>query len=712
MLKLAFLWHMHQPYYRDPTTGQMMLPWVRLHCLKDYYDLPARVGRFDRLKMTFNLVPSLVEQIDLYVAGKSSDRLLDLTSKPVSEMDRSEKIEVFKNFFTANPKTMIEPYPGYRRLYKKYLDCGMNGELAVRTSSTQEIRDLIVWGNLTWVDPLLRSREPFRRLFDLGGKFTEEDKSELVAAQIQIMSETIPTYKSLMDDGKIEVSFTPYFHPILPLLCDTESAREALPGITLPANRFFYPEDAARQVELAVEMYREKFGRELKGMWPSEGSISESSAAVLARQGIRWMASDEQVLFGSVAKSGHSLENVSPHAVYEYRSEAGPIKILFRDHALSDKIGFVYSRWNEDKAVADFMDNLHRLDDLLRQRGDNSVVPVILDGENCWEYYRNDGDRFLNLLFERLSVDDRIETVTMNQATESCQALPLKNILAGSWINHNFRIWIGHAEDNRAWDLLWAARHALTKFKKEHPNYDQDKIADAEKAVLIAEGSDWNWWYGDEHRGSQNEVFDHIYRAHLAAVYTSLGLEVPRDLLVPITSELPETFITEPDGIVTPTVDGQLTHYYEWLGAGTFDCLKAGGAMHRAERIMERLYYAADDDYVYLRVDFTEKRFLVDNADKRLVVKILKPGQGEFEFSGTGVISAPDWGGSDDDLLFETGDIAEIGFRKIIFFPDGKGEIFFRVNITDGRDVLEEWPQGDPLRFKFSGKGEEIIWDL
>ncbi len=712
MLKVAFLWHMHQPYYRDPATGNMFLPWVRLHSLKDYYDLPARVGEFERLKMTFNLVPSLVEQIDLYCRQETSDRHLDLTRIPTSQLSRRDKAEIFKIFFSANPDTMIEPYHCYARLYKKLKDCNMNSEMAARTSSSAEIRDLVVWANLVWIDPIFRRQSPFKELFEKGEKFTEEDKNCLVEAQLKIMAKIIPTYKSLMEAGKIEVSFSPYFHPILPLLCDTDAARETLPGISLPKNRFCFPEDADKQVALAIEMYREKFGRDLTGMWPSEGSISEQMAAILARHGIQWMASDEQVLYGSLAKSGLSHEKTSPHAIYQHPTENGPINIFFRDHALSDRIGFVYSAWDEEKAADDFVNHLHQLRQALGGDSDNAIVPVILDGENCWEYYRNDGDLFLNLLFEKLDRDEQIETVTMEEACRTLQPRGLTNIKAGSWINHNFRIWIGHAEDNTAWDLLWEARRALTQFKRDNPDFDPGRIALAEKSLMVAEGSDWNWWYGDEHRGQQNDAFDRIYRAHVSSVYTALGLKIPKALMAPISSGFPESYLTEPEGTVTPIVDGKLTHYYEWLGAGRFDCLKAGGAMHRAGRIMSAIFYVSDDDYIYLRIDFSERSFLVDNGDKRLKVEVLNPGRGEMVFGADGIESLPGWAGDKDRILYGVGDIAEIGIKKKIFFPDGRGEIFFRIAVTDGEEDIEVWPQGDPIRFPFSGQGEEIVWDL
>ncbi len=712
MLKVAFLWHMHQPYYRDPATGAMFLPWVRLHCLKDYCDLPARVGRYDRLKMTFNLVPSLVEQIDLYTKNQTSDRLLDLTRKPAAGLDKAEKAEIFRTFFMANPHTMIDPYPRYRRLHRKLVDCGMDAEMAARTTSVQEIRDLTVWANLVWIDPLFRTRPPLKRLFDKGEKFSEEDKAEMIDAEYAIMAETIPTYRSLQEEGRIEVSFTPYFHPILPLLCDTDSAREALPGITLPKNRFSFPEDAERQVRLAAEMYREKFGRDLAGVWPSEGSISEPAAAILAKCGIRWTASDEGVLQGSMAKIGLPPDGASPHVPYCFQTPHGPIHLFFRDHTLSDKIGFVYSGWDEQKAVDDFLQHLHRLNATLGATQPNAVVSIILDGENCWEYYRNDGDAFLALLFERLAADPQIETMTMSEALRMVSPTPLKAIRAGSWINHNFRIWIGHPEDNTAWDLLWEARRALTRFKDAHPDFDPLRIAAAEKSLLVAEGSDWNWWYGDEHRGLQNEVFDQIYRAHLSAVYAALGLEIPRALYLPIATDLPESYATEPEGTTTPIIDGRLTHYYEWLGAGKFDCRKAGGTMHRSGRIISLISYISDDTHVYLRIDFAAKRYLVDNRSALLKIQMLNPRPGEVLCSADGAVAVPEWMTGTHNVQCGIGDIAEIGIPKAAFFASGRGEIFFKVGIQENGEEVEIWPQGDPIRFQFSGQGEEIIWDL
>ncbi len=661
--------------------------------------------------MTFNLVPSLIEQIDLYCNRETTDRHLELTVKSTRELTREERAEIYRIFFWANPDTMIEPYSRYRRLHKKLRDCALDAEMAARTSSVQEIRDLLVWGSLAWVDPILRKQEPYRHLFQKGEGFTEEDKQDLVAAQYQTMSDTIPLYKKLMDEGNIEVSFTPYFHPILPLLCDTDSAREALPGIALPKNRFRHPEDAALQVELAAEMYKEKFDRKLTGMWPSEGSVSEEMAGILASQGIQWMASDEQVLYGSAAKSGMPGQP-SPHLIYQHNTPNGPVNMFFRDHALSDKIGFVYSGWDSTKAVNDFIGQLHRLHDLLGNSVENSVVPVILDGENCWEYFPNDGDEFLNEFFDRLDSDPKIQTVTMSEACDMLKPQPLKHIVAGSWINHNFRIWIGHPEDNSAWDLLWEARQAFTKFKKANPKYDAGQLALAEKSLLVAEGSDWNWWYGDEHTSNQRDIFDQIYRAHLQAVYTLLGLETPQNLLTPISTGIPDTFVTEPEGTITPVIDGNLTWYYEWLGTGTFDCKKAGGAMHRVDRIMTQFAYVSDDEYIYLRADFETKRFLVDNRDKALKIEILGPGEGEFIFNAEGIVSIPDWVEKKEDVVFATDSIAEVGLRKTIFFPEGRGELLFRVGITEDSRDIEMWPQGDPVRFTVAGSGEDILWDL
>ena len=594
-----------------------MLPWVRLHATKDYLDMPLLASRFENVRVTFNLVPSLLDQLDCYVNG-GTDPALELSRIPATELSPSQKEDILDSFFTANPSTMIEPYARYRELHKKARAAGGDAVRAALFTS-EEMRDLQVWANLVWVDPMFQSQEPVRTLLDKGRQFTEREKASLLDWQTDLMSRIVPTYRDLFSEGKLDISFTPYYHPILPLLCDTDIAREAIPNIELPLHHFRHPEDAKWQIEQSMQRFEGVFGQPLKGMWPSEGSVSEEVIQMMSELGIKWAATDEEVLIHSLKKSQMDPRQNPVHAVYQFR---GGLKLLFRDHALSDRIGFVYSGWEADRAAEDFLKHLKRIRLLLADRLDRSVVAVILDGENAWEYFPDDGNEFLTEFYRALDTDPHIEMVTMTQAADSVPATPLPALFAGSWINHNFKIWIGHQEDNAAWDLLSEARQRLVSFQDEHPDFDRDRLDSAWRQIYVAEGSDWCWWYGDEHRGSNNEQFDAIFRRHLIAVYELLGLEIPIMLLAPIYQRGAGLKAVLPDTLLTPTVDGKQTFFYEWYGAGYFDCLKAGGAMHRAEQFTSRIHFAYDHQFLYIRLDFVDFDHLLSLEDASLVISL------------------------------------------------------------------------------------------
>ncbi|RME19273.1 MAG: hypothetical protein D6800_14480, partial [Candidatus Zixiibacteriota bacterium] len=434
---------MHQPNYQEPRTSRLAMPWVRLHATKDYLDMPLMAAAQPEVKVTFNLVPSLLDQIELYLHG-GTDPHLELSRVNPSEASTETRLEIIDSFFLGNAATMIEPYPHFRALYRKARANGNKGESLARLFSSAELRDLQVWSNLVWADPLFREEEPLRSLFAKGRYFTEEEKHALLDWQLQLMGRIVPTYRRLLEDGHIDISFTPYYHPILPLLCDTNVALEALPSLSLPRRRFRHPEDARTQIELAAEKYRELFGRELQGMWPSEGSVSEEVAELAKDAGLKWIATDEEILHHSLAKSRLSQHENPIHAVYQV---GDGLRILFRDHGLSDRIGFVYSTWPAQRAVEDFLEHIKALRRRYREHLDSTVVPVILDGENAWEYFHDDGREFLERLYARLAEDPEIETVTFSQAATEMTAHSLPRLFAGSWINHNFRIWIGHPED-------------------------------------------------------------------------------------------------------------------------------------------------------------------------------------------------------------------------------------------------------------------------
>ncbi|UCG62631.1 MAG: glycoside hydrolase [Candidatus Zixiibacteriota bacterium] len=701
-VKLAILWHMHQPDYREPLSSHMVMPWVRLHALKDYLDMPLLAGQYDNVKVTFNLVPSLLDQIELYLKG-GTDPHLELSRVPAGDLDENQRRQILRTFFSANPSTMIQPHRRYHELYRKAKQNSLDTVLPALFTS-EEIRDLQVWSNLVWIDPMFRDEEPLKTLFAKEKHFTEDDKIQMLNWQMEFMKRIVPAYQQLYADGKVDISFTPYYHPILPLLCDTDVAREALPKTKLPEKRFVHPEDAKKQVAMSVEKFKEIFGVPLTGMWPSEGSISEEVARIMLGAGIEWIATDEEILLNSLKKAGVKDGQHPVHAVYEF----GPgLKIFFRDHLLSDRIGFVYSGMNPERAIGDFITNIHKIRENIADSLETTVIPVILDGENAWEYFPEDGHDFLTRLYERIGDDPLIETITMGEAARTMETRQLKSLFAGSWINHNFRIWIGHPEDNAAWDLLTRTRDNLVQYEQENPGYDRAKLRDAWNQIYVAEGSDWCWWYGDEHRGSHNEEFDKIYRRHLIAVYEILELDIPFDLLNPIYQGEAVARAVEPDDLVTPVIDGRHTHFYEWTGAGFFDCGKAGGSMHRADRTLDAIHFAYDHHNVYIRLDFDNKKNLdfIKNLVCRLVLFTPQPRLLEIDIRRAGKpgVNEPDYQVSFDQIL-------EIAIKRTYLFETGFGDLGFTVTLLEGETELETWPESDAITLEVPDIGKEMFW--
>ncbi len=702
-LKVAILWHMHQPFYFNPRSDMFEMPWVRFHGLKDYLDMPLLAAENGGVKVTFNLVPSLIDQIDLYGEGKN-DRHLELTRIPALNLSFEQKREILATFFSAHYQNMIDPYIRYRQLYRKKDSCGSDLDLAVEIFSSSEIRDLQVWANLVWIDPMFRSEQPIKALFEKGRDFTEDDKIILLRFQISHLKKIIPTYQRLYKEGRIDVSFTPYYHPILPLLVDTASAKEAMPDINLPANRFSFPEDARWHIKSSAEKFRELFGEPLRGMWPSEGSISEETLGLMAAEGIKWTASDQEVLHHSAIKSGKDPHDLIPHSLYHY--EGFPqLKLFFRDRGLSDRIGFVYSNWDPQKAAFDFVENIKNLKNVIKDRIGEAVVPIILDGENAWEYYPKDGMEFLRNMYRLLGDDPEIETVFFREAAGDVKSRSLPHVFAGSWIGHNFKIWIGHPEDNLAWDLLYNARKDLTEYIKKNPGMDAGNLAKAWRQIYFAEGSDWCWWYGDDHKSDYNAQFDELYRTHLKAVYAILGLEPPPALSRPIHQSGTQSFISKPESLITPVLDGRLTHYYEWSGAGVYDCSKAGQAMHRAERAIESIHFAFDYDNIYIRLDF-ESLFDLNAQSNALIV---------LDFKNKTSLEIPLGKNSRNNMgqyEYVYKQLLEIRIDRKLLMDNGAGRLELFISLYAGSKLLEKWPPDEPIVIDIPEREKEIFWQV
>lgn len=601
---------MHQPYYKDDLTGSYILPWVRLHGIKDYYDMPALLTDFPDIHQTFNLVPSLIKQIQDYVDNGATDSFLTLALKPAADLDQEDKLFLLKNSFMANWETMIKPYHAYWELLGRrgYSVSPNDLRNAVRYYTTQDYLDLQVWFNLTWFDPLFKQNDPLLKgLIEKGSGFTENEKILLMQKQRDVMALIIGEYKKLADMGRIELTTTPFYHPIIPLIYDTDLARVATPDIPLPASRFRNPEDVHVQIARAIEYHEKLFGRRPAGMWPSEGSVAEEVVPLIAEAGIKWIGTDEGVLARSL---GVSFERdfagvmKNPDVLYKpYLAGKGDrrVSIVFRDHMLSDLVGFVYSKWDYRNAVHDLIDRLHRI-----RRGvadGPNLVSIILDGENAWEYYQNDGRDFFLYLYEKLSLEQGLQCVSVDEYLKGHPACSeIDRLHAGSWINANYRIWIGHEEDNKAWDLLSRTRRDLVEYASQ--SGDSERLARAWEEIYIAEGSDWCWWYGDDHYSENDEEFDLLFRTHLMNVYRTIGMGIPDELQISILREdrhaLPTVELT---AFISPVIDGQVTNYFEWLPAGFYDVSQGGGAMHRGASIITHIYYGFDLKNMFLRLD-------------------------------------------------------------------------------------------------------------
>ena len=596
---------------------------------------------------------------------------------------------------------MILPYTRYFELYKKSQSVSYD-DITPSLFSFQEIRDLQVWSNLVWIDPLFRSEKPVKSLFTKERNFTEEEKKSLLDWQIEHIKKIIPTYQNLYKDGKIDISFTPYYHPILPLLCDTDSAKEAMPNIPLPKQRFMHPEDADKQIKMSTEKFQKLFNTEMQGMWPSEGSVSENTLRLIADNKIKWVATDEEVLINSLKKSKMEIEKNHPYQIYSYNG----VKIFFRDHILSDRIGFVYSGLPASQAVDDFLTHIYKIRERFKNNLDEIVIPVILDGENAWEYFENDGKDFLELLYSRLAEDELIEAIGMTEATQHKHIVELNSLFAGSWINHNFKIWIGHEEDNKAWDLLANTRTFLVQFEQENHNFDKNILQSAWDKIYKAEGSDWCWWYGDEHQGEHNHIFDSIFRNHLASVYQLLGQKVPPGLKVPIQVGRSKQEITLPEGLISPIIDGKQTHYYEWVEAGSYKVEDSGGAMHRISKSIKKLYFGFDHDNLYFRVSFNMEQFASIETNKLLINFLnLNNFNIEIPFGKCDTID-------EKDFSYAFADELEIAIAREKVFPDGYGLVQFSVSLFEGENKIETIPEEKTIELDVPQKGQEMFWPM
>jgi alpha-amylase/alpha-mannosidase (GH57 family) len=690
---LVFVWHHHQPDYRHPRDGRSVLPWVRLHATKDYLDMALHLERHPRVKATFNFAPSLLDQIDDALAG-GADALFELLAHPPAALAPSQRAELQARARMA-PRWARERWPRYQRLCETLRAPAVAGD--------SDLLRLCCFFLLGWLDPLLLDEPAAKAAIAaaVDGEAGEAERASLLALHRATLARVLPAYAALAGRGQVEITCSPAFHPILPLLIDVRSARRARPDLPSPSEPFAAPEDARWQIERGLERTAKAFGDRPRGMWPSEGSVSPEAAELLAAAGVGWVATDELVLWKSLP-AGTAREAL--YRPWVFRTAAGPLTLFFRDHDLSDRIGFVYSTWTPAEAVADFLRQLRRIGEAHRaaHASGRPVVAVILDGENCWEHYAEDGRPFLEALYAGLESATDVRTVTPSEVLAG-GTVPgeLATLHSGSWIDADFHIWAGHAEKNRAWDLLARTRRALVESgatRASHPA--------AWDALAAAEGSDWFWWFGEDHFTSDKPLFDSLFRAYLQAVYERAGLPAPGWLNLPVAGRArPGEEHHEPTARIHPIVDGRLTRYYEWSGAGLWRFGKGGSAMHRVTApIASALHYGFDERALFLRLDF--EGATLPGEDAALEIEVVAPAAARFRITGLGpgrrsVVAGAGAGGNVGQAAVDDVLELEIPFGALGAKPEQTLELFLHVERAGER--VESLPPGQVLRITVPG---------
>lgn len=710
MIPLTIVWHQHQPYYKDLVSGEMVLPWVRLHGVKDYYGMARLLAEFPGVKCTINLVPSMLAQLQDYVDGKATDGFLKRTQIPADELTSDDACYILDHFFMAQWDRMIRVHPRYKQLLDKRRVGKCGAQQALEDFKVEDLRDLQVWFNLAWFHPVsFEESIVLRELLEKGRDFTEADKLAMLAEQKAILARVIPLHKELAARGQIELTTTPYYHPILPLLCDMRSALEAMPDTPMPNGHTSLLEDAEAQVRRAVEFHTQVFGSAPRGMWPGEGSVSPDIVPILAKYGIQWFATDEEILAASVKQRirGDFGKLDAPEILYRpWRIAAGGAQsaMLFRDHHLSDLIGFHYQNWDGEAAAADF---LIQIQEAARDNpaGDETLVSVILDGENCWEHYPDQGIEFLRALYSKLQAHERdIQTVL---PSDFIQAHPptrsIDHLFSGSWINHDFYIWVGHAEDRRAWEYVYRTREDLVAAQKGQSASGDMAFERAWEELYIAEGSDWFWWYGDDHNSGNDEAFDTLFRTHLQNVYKFIGQPAPYFLNEPVKGRSRAGRFSDPTASLKVNVTGSSGGYFDWLGAGRYRPDKDGGAMTAAGRApIQQILFGYGNGNLYVRVDFQDDMQLRPGKDTRPIesvsLRFTEPKGIDVTMLGYRPIVTGNW------LHPEKVEAAwsELFEMKIPFSCIGAGqgeELAFFVEVVAAGRQAERFPRSSPLQF-------------
>lgn len=596
-LSIAFYWHMHQPVYQLSPTGDYLMAWGRLHAVKDYLDMITILDDFKNIKVNVNIVPVLLDMLVDYGEKNAHDLHSRLTVTPVETLNDEDREFILNNFFDANYKTMIYPYPQYNKLFQKRQSMS---EVDVSMFSDQEYSDLMALFNLVWFDPSYKHEYPqLRKLLKKGKNYTLEDRCSIIDLQRQIIRRIIPAYRRYVQDGKVEVTTSPYYHPILPILLDIKSAKVAnTEGLPSDLKMSL---DAKMQTVSALDKIEQVIGKRPRGIWPSEHCVSSKELDMFKEVGVDWSISDEGILANSINFEfvrdfkGYLEEPYHLLKSYEYKNG---LKMIFRNSMISNLIGFEYPNYDSQLAAKDLYERIKVMQSkLLASPDEHHLLTIAMDGENCWENYPEDGSIFLKTLYKLIDDDESLETVLISDYLDKEKYhKPLNRIKSGSWINRNFKLWIDEPVKNLAWQYLKNVRDDFSKFVKENPLNPNIELARRE--LFICEGSDWFWWYGEPNDSGRDNIFDYLFREHLKNIYIYLGIDYPEYLDVPLATLInkPSRY---PKGEIRPIIDGDNNTEEDWLNAGCIDI--PDGPVLRENKLFNKICFGYDNENFYLR---------------------------------------------------------------------------------------------------------------
>ena len=607
---------MHQPVYQLSANGDYLMPWVRLHAVKDYLDMALWAKKFDKLKLNFNFVPVLLDSIIEYAEKDAHDIHSRLTITPKNKLNEEDKIFILNNFFDANYQTMILTNEEYHRLYQIVQ---AHGTTNTDIFTNQEYADIMALFNLAWIDPSFKtSNKDLKRLVKKGKNYTLEDRIQIIDIQRDIIRKIIPTLKRLANKNKIEITTSPYYHPILPILLDYKNIKKNAPAddeiLSLRTEL-----DAKVQTKMALDRVEQIFGKRPRGVWPSEQCVNGKTLDMLSQLGVEWSISDEGILASSINFEfehdfkGYLKEPYHLLKTYEYKTKNSDIKMIFRDSTIHNLISFEYPHHNPIATANDLYDRIKVMQSKILSSPDKDhLLTIALDGENCWENYFEDGSSFLKTLYTLITEDDTLETVLISDYLDNTKENKLlPKIASGSGFNRNFKLWIDEPVKDLAWTYLKRVREDFSEFVKREPLNPNIELA--RKELFICEGSDWYWWYGEPNDSGRDNIFDFIFRTHLKNIYRYLGLDAPQYLDDPITDISPSKPSKYPKSLITPKIDGKkiTDEDDEWNNAGCIEI--PDGPVLRESKLFEKIRFGNDENNFYLK--FNLNKYIKANAE-------------------------------------------------------------------------------------------------